>query len=283
LNNESIDHSAISVEISKFCANIPKGPIYLAEAQFGLQQILPYLEQLSAGSRVLEVGSGPCIALSTMAERYQDLHFQGVEPMGSGFAIFEKFIDELNSGSQPFALFKGGYEEFQSTGNWDLVFLVNVFEHLPDWRNFLNFLCDNLSPGGKCIVLCPNYSFPYESHFRLPIFLNKNLTRTVFRKKIEKFEAVNGWDGLFDSLNFVKLRKVRRAIAEAGLYMTVHPQIILQMIDRLESDAEFAARQRAITSIAKLAKHSGMLEWLLKKAIIQDIMPYMKLEISLQQ
>lgn len=271
----------LSPDIRRFCADVNKGSVYLAEAEFGIGQMIPYLDGLPCGARVLEVGAGPCIALSALAARYPDFHFEGIEPMGSGFALFEDFIAKVNAGAPRFTLFKEGYETFPRTADWDLIFLVNVFEHLPDWRDFLGFVHESLSPDGKCIVLCPNYGFPYESHFALPVLGNKALTRTAFRKRIEAFERAHGWEGLYDSLNFVKLRDVRRAAVQAGLEMAVHPQIIVQMVDRLETDPEFARRQRAVAGLARLARRSGALDWLLHRRGVQNLMPYMKLELAL--
>jgi len=278
-----ISASVLSPSLREFCERAPKGPTYLAEAEFGLSQIEPYLDTLAAGSRVLEVGSGPCIALSAMAERYPDLSFEGIEPMGSGFAVFEEYIEKVNLEAPPFALFKGGYEDFPRTRDWDLIFLVNVFEHLPDWRDFLDFVRESLEPSGKCVILCPNYGFPYEPHFGLPVLGNKSLTRTVFRRRIDAFESENGWEGLYDSLNFVKLRHVRRAATRAGLKVTVHPQIVVKMIERLETDTEFAKRQGSIAGLARLAKRSGVLHWLLDRRIVQDFMPYMKVEMDVMR
>lgn len=269
----------LSKEIRAFCDTTHKGAVYLAEAEFGLQQVRPFLDALPPGARVLEVGSGPCIALSALATHYPALHFEGIEPMGSGFALFEAFISELQEGQDRFRLFKDGYETFPRTGDWDLIFLVNVFEHLPDWRDFLDFLRENLSPTGKCIVLCPNYSFPYESHFGLPILGNKALTRRVFGNRITSFEQAHGWDGLYDSLNFVKLRHVRPEAVRAGLTLDVHAEVVQQMIDRLETDPEFARRQKSIGGLARLMKRSGLLDWLVERRGVQNILPYMKLEL----
>jgi len=273
----------LSPETRRFCAEVHKGSVYLAEAEFGIRQVAPYLDGLPSGARVLEVGSGPCIALSALAARYPDLRFEGIEPMGSGFALFEDFIAEVNAGAPPFTLFKGGFEAFPRTADRDLIFLVNVFEHLPDWREFLGFVRESLSPDGRCIVLCPNYGFPYESHFALPVLGTKTLTRTVFGKRIEAFERAHGWEGLYDSLNFVKLRHVRRAAVRAGLELAVHPEIVLQMVDRLETDPEFARRQRAVAGLARLARRSGALDRLVRWRIVQNVMPYMKLELALSR
>lgn len=269
----------ISAEVRTFCTNIHKGPVYLAEAEFGLQQVRPFLETLAPGARVLEVGSGPCIALSAMASSYPTLAFTGMEPMGSGFALFEEFLARIENNKRPFAFHKAGYETFPRTGDWDFVFLVNVFEHLPDWRHFLGFVHDILSPDGRCVILCPNYGFPYESHFRLPILLNKSLTLSVFHTRIERFERDHGWEGLYDSLNFVKLSQVRREAARAGLRVTVHASIIREMIDRLKTDAEFASRQKSIAGLARIIGRSGLLDWLVARPVVQDRLPYMKLEL----
>ena len=48
-----------------------------------------------------------------------------------------------------------------------------------DWRDFLSFANNSLAENGRLIILCPNYGFPYESHFHLPIIVNKSLTKTV--------------------------------------------------------------------------------------------------------
>ena len=61
-----------------------------------------------------------------------------------------------------------------------------------------------LTPSGKLIILCPNYGFPFESHFSIPIIFNKKLTALIFKKRIEIFEKINACEGLWDSLNFVK-------------------------------------------------------------------------------
>ena len=55
------------------------------------------------------------------------------------------------------------------------IFCVNVFEHVDDWRHFLDWASKNLNENGQFIVLCPNYGIPYESHFKIPIIFNKRL------------------------------------------------------------------------------------------------------------
>jgi SAM-dependent methyltransferase len=269
----------ISQETVQNLVALPKGPTYLEEAEFGLRRILPVLEALPAGARVLEVGSGPCIVLSEISIRFPQLHLEGIEPMGDGFAYFRRFISRARA-ARRFEIYEGGYETFPSTEPWDLIFLVNVFEHLPDWRDFLDFVSQRLSEKGRCIILCPNYGFPYESHFRLPVIWNKAMTQRAFRKRIESFEQNNDNDGLYRSLNFVTLRQVRKAAPRAGLAMKVNTDIIIEMVERLDKDPEFARRQRVLAVPARLLHRSGLLEMMAEREFIQNHLPYMQIELE---
>jgi len=185
------------------------------------------------------------------------------------------------TGTAPFDLHRGGYEDFPAEGNqWDVIFLVNVLEHLPDWRDFVGFVARHLAPGGRCIVLCPNYSFPYESHFGLPIIATKSLTRRVFAKQIAQFELERDYGGLYDSLNFVKLRQVRPVVRAHGLGLVVQTDIIREMVDRLDTDPAFAKRQKALSGAARLLKRTGLLRAALRMPLLQNVLPYMKLELT---
>lgn len=270
----------VSENLAHGIAGVPKGVTYLEEAEFGLRRILPMIAALPDGARVLEIGSGPCILLSELAKRYPRLHLEGVEPMADGFAHFDAFMQRMRGSDTQFALHRGGYESFGTDREWDFVFLVNVFEHLPDWRNFLAFVSRILSINGKCVVLCPNYGFPYESHFRMPVLWNKSFTEVAFRQRIARLEREMDTEGLFRSLNFVTLRQVRRAAPKAGLLLKVDTSIIEEMIDRLDADPHFRQRQAWLAPIAGSLKRTGLLSTLLDSAMAQDFLPYMQLEFT---
>ena len=68
---------------------------------------------------------------------------------------------------------------------YDIIYSVNVFEHLSNWKLYLKKTNEWLNPEGLNIILCPNYSFPYESHFKIPIIINKKLTYSIFKKKLK--------------------------------------------------------------------------------------------------
>jgi len=116
---------------------------------------------LPANARVLEVGSGSGILLCNLALQRPDISFLGLEPTGEGFNYTQAFHQLANSLPNA-ALQSCGYEDLDDKDGYDLIYLINVFEHLPDWQDFMHRLQNLLRPNGKCLILCPNYSFPYE-------------------------------------------------------------------------------------------------------------------------
>jgi SAM-dependent methyltransferase len=255
---------------------LPIKDTLLNEAQFGYEYLHPYLNSLPTGARILEVGSGPCVLLSHLAESYPHLHFTGIEPIGDGFELFRDAIAALSS-QFPIDIFRGGYEDFRCDITYDLIFLVNVFEHLPDWRDFLAFVKQRLSATGVCVILCPNYSFPYESHFRLPIIINKQITFYLFESFINKYERANHVEGLWKSLNYVKLRHVKQTCRDLGLALICHPTITLNLIQRTQTDKSFADRQRVMGAVARILHRLGIARTLLR--LFPAYNPYMFLEI----
>lgn len=263
-------------------ASLPNKDVCLNEANYGLKYIHNYVDALKPNASVLEVGSGPCVLLSHLCSSFKSQSFTGIEPIGPGFENFRESLNKLKANFK-FKLFEGIYEDFQanSSEKFDLIFLINVFEHLPDWRDFLKFVRAHLKDDGKCVILCPNYSFPYESHFGIPIVFNKSLTHKIFRKYIEDFEVKGSSFGLWSSLNFVKLRQVRRAAVSLNLKLNTNNQIVSDLIKRLSYDEEFAKRQRTVGKIAKVLDLLGVIK-LLKLYPLNLIQPYMYLEIQLK-
>jgi len=260
-------------------AESPKAKQHSAEAEFGYKHILEYVRTLPSASQVLEVGSGSGLLLSRLAQVFPKIKFTGLEPVGDGFTykpVMYDFIESLpNAHIKPV-----GYEALSSGEKFDFIFLVNVFEHLPDWEDFMEVIQTSLNPNGKCIVLCPNYSFPYEPHFRLPIFLNKSLTQWVFKKSIQSYEKREDAEGLWKSLNFVKLRHVKAKAKMLGLKIETRKDILADMVARLESEPEFASRQGLLKLPIFLMQKLGLIKLILTGKIFENWLPYMHLNVS---
>ena len=139
-------------------------------AEFGFSHLKEPISSFSANSDILEVGCGSGILLSMLAEEFPQHKFMGVEPFGEGFSSLE----ELNATVRRLGvnLSIESYEEHQS--KYDFIYCVNVFEHVRDWQHFLDWASNNLKKNGKLVF--PNYAFPYESHFRIPVTFNKQIT-----------------------------------------------------------------------------------------------------------
>jgi len=256
----------------------PNAPTVMNEALFGYRHVKPYLDRLPPGARVLEIGAGPCVLLSQLAADYPALALAGVEPIGPGFDLFRPILERLTR-TYGFTLHQSSYEVLPEEPGFDLIYLVNVFEHLPDWRAFLLFAKARLNPGGRCVVLCPNYAFPYESHFRLPIIVNKRVTHALFRGRIARFERDQDHAGLWQSLNMVRMGAVKRFCRRNGLAVRNIPAIVAEMIERLDSDPAFKQRQALIGAAATFFRRIGLLR-LLSSGAMENIHPYMQLELT---
>lgn len=259
---------------------LPNQDIFLNEAIYGFRYISPYIEALPSNASVLEVGSGPCVLLSHLSDMFKSISFTGIEPIGPGFDKFKTSLDQLRTQFQ-FDLYEGTYESFgeSRTEKYDLIFLINVFEHLQDWSHFIKFVKFHLKNRGKCVILCPNYSLPYESHFQIPIIINKTFTYKIFRKHIENYEIMHSQSGLWSSLNFVKLRKVQRVVDQQSLELKRNDRITIELINRLSYDQEFKKRQNVVGKIAKVANMFGVLN-LFQFYPFYLFQPYIFLELT---
>ena len=266
-------------EITKFLNNcdLDNSKLWLAEAEFGFSQLKETISSLPVNSKILEVGCGSGILLSVLAEEFSHHKFLGIEPFGDGFSS----LKDLNATVKKLGvnLTIESYEEHQS--KYDFIYCVNVFEHVDDWQHFLDWTSNNLKENGRFFVLCPNYGFPYESHFRIPIIFNKRFTFNIFENYILNFEKNNKSLGLWSSLNFVKKRDVlaycKKNASKLRLSVNDDTSIIDYMIERVLMDPEFRKRQSTIGRVALLLKAVGILN-LIKK--FPNFLPYMKLSFS---
>ena len=251
--------------------------MWISEAKFGFKYIRRFCEELDQGAAVLEVGCGSGILMAMLSEVGASLDFEGIEPFGDGF----QGLTDLNS----FVKEKGmvihniGFEDYAPKKKYDLIYLVNVFEHLDSWSYFLEFVEQHLTDNGVCVILCPNYNVPYESHFRIPILINKRITEKVFGKSIASFERKNNCPGLWSSLNFVKLSEVKKRIKDTRLSLKINHSITDELIERISTDDEFRKRQRFVAWAGLILKNIGFTK-LLRRRFFQNLQPYMMLEIS---
>lgn len=250
------------------------------EADFGMNEISSEIIDLHGGDgkTILEVGCGTGLLLARMAETFPEHQFHGLEPIGPGFDAFTDSLEKILGSSETIELIRAGAEDFETECRFDLIYSVNVFEHLEDWRRGIENCVSHLSPGGRIVFVCPNYDFPYEPHFSIPIIWNKKVTRRVFRKKIDRYHEKVGNEGPWQSLNFIKASEVKRHAKVHGYKVSFDRSIFGRMLERLTTQEGFSQRHGLLASIGKLAIRLGLAG--VFNALPQFLQPYMKVTIS---
>ena len=255
---------------------------WINEAIFGYKNIYDYCENLKPESKVLEIGCGSGILLSLLVENFKNLHFEGIEPFNDGFSSLETFNTIIKDSG--ISIINKSIEEFNTLTKYDLIFCVNVFEHLEDWKYFLTKVKTLLEKNGNLIILCPNYGFPYESHFRIPIIFNKIKTQYIFQGYIRKFEKLNNFEGLWKSLNFIKKKDIKNFLKKDNSLNKLKVYDDLSIIDfmilRILNDKEFRKRQIFVGIFALILYKLGLIKIL---KLFPNLIPYMKLELKFEK
>ena len=249
--------------------------IWVNEALFGYGQIIEHIENLDHRSSILEVGCGSGILLSMFSSRFKKLYFQGIEPFGDGFSSISKLNQFIKK--QGVNILNVGYEDFKPKKKYDLIYCVNVFEHLKDWKFFIQSIELWLKKNGRLIILCPNYGFPYESHFGIPVIFNKKTTYLLFRSHIDRYEVNNSVKGLWHSLNFVTKKKLVNFVKKNSSLVLIDDMSIMDtMLNRLTDDIEFSRRHKILGRTAIFFLKIGFFNILY---LFPNKMPYMKIQI----
>ena len=215
--------------------------VSLEEAEYTVRWLEPWLH---GGGRVLEVGAGLGLTSAYLASCGVDVC--SVEPGGVGFERYERVNPLLRSSlgiTHPHVAVTVEEITTADLGTFDLVFSNNVLEHVDDVETALGALSALLRPGGVMVHNCPNYDVPYEPHFGVPLLpIRPASTARVLPTGITS-------TGLWESLNFVTAREVRRIAARRGATVTFERGLLGDAIDRF-TEPEFAARHPALGRVA---------------------------------
>lgn len=200
--------------------------------------------RLKTNAHILEVGAG--FGFASLALASFGFHVTALEPGGIGFNQNRTIAAHMLSVSKlQVEYLDATVEESVFTGakSFDLIFSNNVMEHIDDVEIGLQNLSNALETNGIMVHSCPNYAFPFEPHFAIPLIpIFPKLTRFLLSKK--KSES-----GLWKSLNFISYRKVSAFSREANLFMAVEKGTMLASLTRLRFDEEFASRHKALKRI----------------------------------
>ncbi len=233
---------------------------YLNESLIALDLVAVHLEsgESTSGFRVLEIGSGIGFFAAFLHSHGYDV--VELEPVGGGFEFIGAARHALRSDSAPTHL-DIGVDDLDPDlhGRFDLIYSLNVLEHVPDWRHALDASYDVLAPGGTMVQSCPNYTFPYEPHFGVPLIpFAPQVTSRVLPERITS-------TGLWKSLNWVTVRGVRNWAQGRDARITFASGKLASALERLTTDADFGDRHsRALRVVAAGMSKVGMIELLRK-------------------
>lgn len=203
-----------------------------AEAHLGLRLIQP---ELRPGMRVLEVGAGMGLLSSFLTSR--GVEVTALEPGLGGFGVSASLASAMaDLGGFPNPNRLAIPAERLQGGPFDLIFSVNVLEHIPMLAEAIRGMARVLGPDGRMVHTCPNYLIPYEPHFAIPL--------------VPAWPRLTHWivpairhSELWQSLNFVTLPQIRRIAATERLEISFEQGVLYRAFERIESDPAFRDRQ----------------------------------------
>ncbi len=217
---------------------------------------------------MLEIGSGSGLLANFLA--LKNIKITAVEPGLGGFSINTLLSEEIKKNllangfkgqSNLIDLHIAGQDlNPKDHGKFDLIYSINVLEHIPQLRNSLVSMQSVLGKNGIMIHTCPNYHIPYEPHFGIFILPFIPRLTTYFLPNLHKSD-------LWNSLNFVTSTSLRNICQSLGCEIKFQPNVMYNTFIRLDEDKAFKARQNnpvilMIYSFLKKMKVLNLLKYL---------------------
>ncbi len=230
---------------------------YLGEVEVALDLLQPCIPRLHG--RVLEVGAGIGAVSACLA--HLGLEVLAIEPGGAGFEDLVLLQGAVDAALTEFPTLAGsrtvlpiGVEDLDPDvhGHFGVVFSANVLEHVADPVLALDRMQAVLANGGVQTHVCPNYAFPYEPHFFVPLLpFRPSATRWLLPRSMTE-------TGLWASLNFVTARQVRRWASRSGVEVRFVRGMLAEALDRFVSDPVFAQRHGGLGTVVRLLRRLGL-------------------------
>lgn len=233
------------------------------EARFARSWLDVDLNAMPRTASILEVGAGAFLLTYILA--CEGFTVTAVEPIGVGFGALEELGEIViglaaRDGMRPNVI-RCKAEDFVSDRLFEFAFSVNVMEHVDAPDIAVKRISATLVPGGSYRFLCPNYIFPYEPHFNIPTFGSKALTEKLLRQRILGNKRAGDPAGLWKSLNWITVPKVRSiAATDSTLNLAFEKRTLATMVARAVDDVEFAKRRsRWVVTMIRTMNAMGLL------------------------
>jgi 2-polyprenyl-3-methyl-5-hydroxy-6-metoxy-1,4-benzoquinol methylase len=206
------------------------------------------------GWRILEVGAGG--GLLTAFLQSSEFDVVAIDPAGQGFELSPSLARAVAEilGVAPRILHLAASElDRRQIGTFDLIFSVNVIEHLQPMDTNLDGLARVMAGNGSQVHTCPNYRVPYEPHFGIPLIpLAPWATPYFGRRTLLQ-------DKLWRSLNFITVSDLRAYAKRHRLKILFRSGTIAEAMNRLLHEPAFAGRHPTVLRrAARLAQITGL-------------------------
>ncbi len=214
---------------------------YLNESLRALDLVGPHLQR---ECRLIEVGSGIGFFSRFLFDEGYDV--VELEPVGAGFEFIgaaRRVLQTESAGPRHLSI---GVEELDPRrhGTFDVIFSLNVLEHVPDWRRALDTELTVLRPGGVILQSCPNYTFPYEPHFGIPLVpFVPSATSRLLPSRIAS-------SPLWASLNWITSRQVGTWARANDAVVEFRKGQLADALERITTDPDFGRRHAGLVARA---------------------------------
>jgi 2-polyprenyl-3-methyl-5-hydroxy-6-metoxy-1,4-benzoquinol methylase len=211
--------------------------------------------EISASADILEVGAGK--GLASFALSKLGFSVTALEPGGIGFESNSDFLANISEQlNLPVQISKLKIEDVdcKDFGQFDIVVSNNALEHMEYPQRALSVIATILREDGIAVISCPNYHFPFEPHFGLPLMpMSPKLSKYFLPKRITQ-------SSLWISLNFVTARQIRQMSTISGLDVQFRRGVMAQSFNRLLKDPKFAARHSVLARLSRYRLFNGLVK-----------------------
>lgn len=142
--------------------------------------VIPYIEsvkKIHKDMRILEIGCGEAGNLKPFAKRH--LQCTGVDLDRTRINLANEFFGEMKNITTPQFIYKDMYDTSnKELGEFDIIMMRDVIEHIPDQEKFLVFIKQFVKKDGIIFFGFPPWQMPFGGHQQ--IGENKWTRRAVY-------------------------------------------------------------------------------------------------------
>lgn len=237
--------------------------LYINEMRVTLDMVGEYI---LPDLKILEVGAGLCLFSIFLKQQGHDI--TALEPSVGGFGkceVAKQVILDAYTNLNLRVLEFPAQNLLASNEKFDFLFSNNVLEHIPNLEEAWLGMCSVLTPQGAMMHNCPNYLFPYEPHFGIPVVkFFPGLSALIFKKSIAKHRDEWEQKELWASLNFITYFDVKKLAKISGMKLDFKKELLFKALNRIEHDALFRERHTGsfIFLTYSVLKKTGLLRLL---------------------